>query len=223
METAATQALNMNEKITPISVAIIEDEEETSQVISELLADAGLNCLGIYPTAEAALISIPVIFPEVALVDINLPGMSGIECTERLKRLAPKTEVLMLTTYMDSDLIFDSLRAGAKGYVLKNAPPSELIQAIEQVRAGGAPMSMQIARKVVEHFSRVGRPRTGVETLTDREEAVLALLAQGFHYREISENIGVSLAAVKKRLHRVYEKLQVQTRTEATVKFLQGG
>ncbi|HXJ75506.1 MAG TPA: response regulator transcription factor, partial [Candidatus Dormibacteraeota bacterium] len=142
---------------------------------------------------------------------------------ERLKRLAPKIEVLMLTTYMDSDLIFNSLRAGAKGYVLKNAPPAELIRAIEQVRAGGAPMSMQIARKVVEYFSRVGRPRTGVETLTDREEAVLALLAQGFHYREISENIGVSLAAVKKRLHRVYEKLQVQTRTEATVKFLQGG
>ncbi|HXF10700.1 MAG TPA: response regulator transcription factor, partial [Desulfuromonadaceae bacterium] len=156
-------------------------------------------------------------------VDINLPGMSGIECIERLKRLAPKIEVLMLTTYMDSDLIFNSLRAGANGYVLKNAPPAELIRAIKQVRAGGAPMSMQIARKVVEYFSQGGRPEMGVEKLTDREEAVLALLAQGFHYKEISENTGVSLAAVKKRLHRVYEKLQVQTRTEATIKFLQGG
>jgi len=206
-----------------ISVSIIEDEQETSEVISALLAEAGLNCLGTYPTAEAALREIPGNKPEVALVDINLPGMSGIDCVRRLKELVPGMEVLMLTTYMDSDLIFNSLRAGAKGYVLKNVPPAELIQAIEQVHAGGAPMSMQIARKVVEYFFQANQPAPGVEKLTEREQEVLALLAQGFHYKEISDRIGVSLAAVKKRIHRIYEKLHVQTRTEATLKFLRRG
>src|SRR6185295_15348094 len=124
-------------------------------------------------------------------VDINLPGMSGIECVAKLRDAAPEVQVLMLTTYHDSDLIFNSLRAGARGYVLKNVPPIELIQAIEQVHAGGAPMSMQIARKVVDYFGRRDQPASEVEKLTDREHEVLSLLAQGCFYKEISDRLGI--------------------------------
>ena len=217
---APDENLSRAETSAPISVAIIEDERETREMLSALLSEAGLRCLGTYPTAETALTGILSNKPDVALVDINLPGMSGIECVASLKARAPEIQVLMLTTYMDTDLIFNSLRAGAKGYVLKKVPPSELIQAIEQVHAGGAPMSMQIARKVVDYFAQAEKPSSDMEQLTDRELEVLTLLAQGCFYKEISEKLGITLAAVKKRLHRVYEKLHVQSRTEATVKFL---
>ena len=130
-----------------IKVSIVEDNRGTRESLSELLGRASaLQCVGAHPTGEEALRAIPTERPDVVLMDINLPGMSGIECVKRLKGLLPKTQVLMLTTYEESDLIFDSLRNGASGYLLKNMPPSELIQAVEQVNAGGAPMSMQIAR-----------------------------------------------------------------------------
>jgi DNA-binding NarL/FixJ family response regulator len=133
----------------------------------------------------------------------------------------PKTQVLMLTTYEESDLIFDSLRKGASGYLLKNMPPTELIQAIEQVHEGGAPMSMQIARKVVNHFQQIKRPESDVEKLTGREHEILALLAKGYFYKEIADQLGISMSTVRAHLHAVYEKLHVQSRTEAVVKFLE--
>jgi len=127
---------------------------------------------------------------------------------------------LMLTTYEESDLIFDSLRSGASGYMLKNAPPKELINAIEQVHAGGSPMSMQIARKVVNHFRQIKQPGSDVEKLTSREQEILALLAKGFLYKEIADQLGISLSTVRAHLHTVYQKMHVQSRTEAVVKFL---
>ena len=138
----------------------------------------------------------------------------------RLKERLPKTQVLMLTTYEESDLIFDSLRRGASGYLLKNMPPAELIQAIEQVHAGGAPMSMQIARKVVNHFRQIRQPASEVEQLTKREQEILALLAKGYLYKEIADHLGITLSTVRAHLHAIYEKLHVQSRTEAVVKFL---
>ena len=162
----------------------------------------------------------PAAAPDVVLMDINLPKMNGIECVARLKEQLPRTQVLMLTTYEESDLIFDSLRRGASGYLLKNMPPAELIQAIEQVHAGGAPMSMQIARKVVSHFQQIKKPQSDMEQLTKREHEILALLAKGYLYKEIADQLGISLSTVRAHLHAVYEKLHVQSRTEAVVKFL---
>src|SRR5438270_9554562 len=176
----------------PITVSIVEDNHETREVLATRVNCApSLKCLGTYPNGELALKRIPAEKPDVALVDINLPGMSGIECVAKLKLRMPELPILMITTYEEPELIFNSLRAGAKGYLLKNTPPAELVQAIEQIHAGGAPMSMQIARKVVDHFCR-RRPSSEMEQLSKREEEVLALLAKGFIYKEISETLKIS-------------------------------
>ena len=204
-----------------ISVSIVEDSRGTRESLSELLKRSpGLRCVGAYANGEQALRELPGQVPDVVLMDINLPGMSGIECVARLKEKAPKTQVLMLTTYEEGDLIFESLRAGASGYLLKNMPPSELVHAVEQVHAGGSPMSMHIARKVVSHFQRIKQPSSEMETLTKREQEILALLAKGFLYKEIADQLGISLSTVRAHLHTVYEKLHVQSRTEAVVKYL---
>jgi DNA-binding NarL/FixJ family response regulator len=208
----------------PISVSIVEDSRGTRESLSELLKRSpGLRCVGAYPNGEAALQELPGQTPDVVLMDINLPGMSGIECVARLKEKAPKIQVLMLTTYEEGDLIFESLRAGANGYLLKNMPPSELVTAVEQVHAGGSPMSMHIARKVVSHFQQIKQPSSEMEKLTKRELEILALLAKGFLYKEIADQLGISLSTVRAHLHTVYEKLHVQSRTEAVVKYLGKG
>jgi DNA-binding NarL/FixJ family response regulator len=205
-----------------IRVSIVEDNRGTRESLNELLNRApALHCVGAHPSGEEALTQIPTELPDVVLMDINLPQMNGIECVARLKQQMPQTQVLMLTTYEESDLIFDSLRKGASGYLLKNMPPAELVQAIEQVHAGGAPMSMQIARKVVSHFQQIKKPQSDMEQLTKREHEILALLAKGFLYKEIADQLGITLSTVRAHLHTVYEKLHVQSRTEAVVKFLE--
>jgi DNA-binding NarL/FixJ family response regulator len=204
-----------------IRVSIVEDNRGTRESLTELLTRApALRFVNAHPSGEEALQKIPTDAPDVVLMDINLPRMNGIECVAQLKQRSPKTQVLMLTTYEEGDLIFDSLRKGASGYLLKNLPPAELVQAIEQVHAGGAPMSMQIARKVVNHFQQIKKPRSDMEQLTKREHEILALLAKGFLYKEIADQLGISLSTVRAHLHTVYEKLHVQSRTEAVVKFL---
>ena len=209
-----------NEKM-PIKVSIVEDNRGTRESLKELFARADrLRCVGAHANGEEALRRIPEEKPDVVLMDINLPGMSGIECVARLKEKMPETQVLMLTTYEESDLIFDSLRGGASGYLLKNMPPAELMQAVEQVHSGGAPMSMQIARKVVAHFQQITQPSSEVEKLTKREHEILAHLAKGYLYKEIADQLGISISTVRAHLHTVYEKLHVQSRTEAVVKFL---
>jgi len=204
-----------------ITVSIIEDNHGMRDTLIELLGRApGLRCLESYGTGEAALAGIPRENPDVALVDINLPGMNGIELVTKLKLARPKLQMLILTSYEESRLIFDALRAGASGYLLKKAIPTELVPAIELVHSGGAPMSVQIARQVVDYFHQIAKPVSDVEKLTKREQEVLELLAKGFFYKEIGEQLGVSLATVKSHLRQIYEKLHVQTRTEATVKYL---
>ena len=202
-----------------ITVSVIEDDRETRESLVELLNGApGLSCIGSYSTAEIALKSVPGQKPDVALVDINLPGMSGIECVSQLKTIAPAVQVLMLTTYEDSDLIFNSLRAGAKGYLLKKMAPTELVQAVEQIHAGGAPMPMQIARKVVDYFQTLGKT-TETEVLTKREQEILALLAKGAFYKEIAEKLNISMSTVRTHIQHIYGKLHVQSRMDAARKY----
>jgi DNA-binding NarL/FixJ family response regulator len=152
-------------------------------------------------------------------MDINLPGMNGIQCVARLKARMPKIQVLMLTTYDEGDLIFDSLRAGANGYLLKNMPQQELVQAVQQVNAGGAPMSLQIARKVINHFHKA-KPTSELEQLTARELEILRLLAKGHLYKEIADHLAISMSTVRTHVSAVYEKLHVHSRTEAAMKLV---
>jgi DNA-binding NarL/FixJ family response regulator len=204
-----------------ITVSIVEDDRETRENLVELLNGApALHCLNSFPTGEAALHGLPLEKPDVVLVDINLPGISGIECVSKLKNQLPQLQVLMITTYEDSDMIFRSLRAGASGYLLKKMPRAKLIEAIEEVHAGGAPMSVPVARKVVEHFHQIQQPASDRDKLTKREQEVLALLAKGHRYKEIMDELGISLGTLRTHLAHIYEKLHVQSRTEAAVKFL---
>jgi DNA-binding NarL/FixJ family response regulator len=205
-----------------ISVSIVEDHAGTRSSLKQLLEDApGFRLLNTYGSGEEALTGMAGATPDVALIDINLPGMSGIDCVRKLKSRSPVMKILMLTTYEESDLIFNSLRAGASGYLLKKMATVELLPAIEQVHAGGAPMTMQIARKVVEHFHQVSGANN-VEKLTPREQETIALLAQGLLYKEIADKLGVTVHTVKRHLHAIYEKLHVQSRTQATAKYLKG-
>jgi DNA-binding NarL/FixJ family response regulator len=203
-----------------ISVSIVEDNRSMREKLVTLLRRSpGLRFVKDYPNAETALQGIPADTPDVAILDINLPGMSGIECVAKLKSQLPQLQFLMLTAYEDTDLIFNSLRAGARGYVLKKMVPAELLPAIEQVHTGGAPMSMPIARKVVDHFNDLGQTTSEVETLTQREREVLTLLSKGCLYKEISDKLGISQSTVRTYIQRTYEKLHVQSRTEAAAKF----
>jgi DNA-binding NarL/FixJ family response regulator len=207
-----------------ITVSIVEDDRETRENLVELLnGSPGLKCISNFPTGESAIRSIPIEKPDVALVDINLPGMSGIECVGKLKAEFPALQILMLTTYEDSDLIFNSLRAGAKGYLLKNMPPEELVAAVAEVHAGGSPMSIQIARKVVDYFYQVRQTASEVEQLTKREQEILALLAKGSLYKEIGDALSISMSTVRTHVQHIYEKLHVQSRTEAARKFFGKG
>src|SRR3954454_6781839 len=205
----------------PIKVSLVEDNAGMRESFAALFNEApGLRCVSAHPTGEDAVLRLPQEQPDVALVDINLPGMSGIECVAKLKAQLPNLQVLMLTRYEQSDLIFNSIRAGASGYLLKKTPPAELIHAIEQVHGGGATMSMQIARKVIDHFRQIQRPASDIEKLTPREQEILELLSKGCYYKEIGDKLGISMNTVRTHLQHIYEKLHVQSRTAAVLKFL---
>lgn len=204
-----------------VSISIVEDQREMRESLVEWLGNApGLHCVGAHANAEEALRDIPGENPDVVLMDINLTGMNGIQCVARLKARLPATQVLMLTTYDDGDLIFDSLRAGANGYLLKNMPQEELVEAVHQVRAGGAPMSLQIARKVINYFHQAKKAATEVGQLTTREQEILRLLAKGYMYKEIADHLGLSMSTVRTHVSAVYEKLHVHSRTEAAMKLV---
>jgi DNA-binding NarL/FixJ family response regulator len=205
-----------------ITISIVEDQRDMREGLVEWLGNApGLSCVGAHATAEEALRDIPAEKPDVVLMDINLTGMSGIQCVSRLKERLPTTQVLMLTTYDDGDLIFDSLRAGANGYLLKNMPREELVEAVHQVRAGGAPMSLQIARKVINYFHQASKPAAELGQLTGREQEILKLLAKGYMYKEIADHLGISMSTVRTHISAVYEKLHVHSRTEAAMKLVE--
>jgi DNA-binding NarL/FixJ family response regulator len=205
----------------PVTVSLVEDNRGLRESLAALLNGSdSLRCVAACGTAEEALQKIPPTRPDVALVDINLPGMSGIDCVAKLKAQLPELQVLMLTMYEQSDLIFKSLQAGASGYLLKNTPGAELIRAVEQVHAGGAPMTMSIARKVTDYFHKHKSPGSGAAKLTPREQEILELLIKGLYYREIGESLGITLATVRTHVHSIYQKLHVGSRTQATIKSL---
>src|SRR5579864_2866633 len=205
----------------PITVSIVEDSEQVRSTLEKLLNRAeGFQCLSQYANAEAALEGLPVDKPEVVLMDINLPGINGVECVRQLKQLTPEIQVMMLTVYEDTENIFNALAAGATGYMLKRTPRDELLEAIREVHRGGSPMTTHIARKVVQSFQRATPAASPTETLSPREQEVLDCLAQGFLYKEIAEKLNISYETVHTYIRRIYEKLQVRTRTEAVAKFL---
>lgn len=180
----------------------------------------GLECAGSYPDGESALGGLPVDRPDVVLLDINLPGMNGIECMRLLKSGIPAAQFIMLTAYQDDERIFESLAIGASGYLLKRSPPVAILEAVTEVHGGGSPMSSYIARRVVQSFSAKPSTPAGTASLSPREVEVLTLLSRGFLYKEISDELKISIDTVRTHLRRIYEKLQVHTRTEAVVKYL---
>jgi DNA-binding NarL/FixJ family response regulator len=204
-----------------ISVSIVDDEKKLCQSIATFLnGSSGFRCVSIYGSAEAALQKLPTDRPDVVLMDINMAGMNGIECVRHLKALAPKVQILMLTVYDDTEQIFKALAAGATGYLLKRHEPDELLQAIRDVQAGGSPMSNSIARKVVASFQKIDQSNEAQNLLTAREQAVIDSLARGLAYKQIGDELGISINTIRTHLRHIYEKLHVQSRTEAVAKYL---
>lgn len=204
----------------PIDVSIIEDDAAFRESMAVLINGAeGFRCIGTYHSGEAALKEMPKKWPHVLLADINLPKMSGIDCVSQLKALHPSMQIIMLTAYVDCDRIFDSLKAGATGYLMKKTPPTKILEAVTDVHSGGAPMSNCIARMVVNFFQQKAAPDE-TSTLTKRELEILTHLAKGSQYKEIADTLQINPLTVRTHLHHIYEKLHVRSRTEAVVKFL---
>jgi DNA-binding NarL/FixJ family response regulator len=203
------------------SVAIVEDNNDFRATLEHYLNDApGHRCVGVFSSAEEALQKIPRLLPDVTLMDIHLPKMSGVECTSRLKELCPSVQILILTVYEDNERIFGALKAGASGYLLKRADPADILRAIQEVKQGGAPMSSQIARRVVHSFRDVPADTPKVEALSQREEEILQHLSKGYSTKEIADRLSVSGNTVRTHLQHIYHKLHVRSRTEAVIKFL---
>ncbi len=206
----------------PINVAIVEDKNEIREGLTFLInSSEGYRCVGSFGNAEDGLAQIPQLKADVVLMDINLPKMNGIECVRKLKTKKSSIQFIMLTVYEDSERIFESLKAGASGYLLKRTPPAKILEWIGDAHRGGSPMSSEIARKVVQSFQK-NTHASPDETaqLSARENEILTHLAKGFTYKEIGDQLFISSETVRSHLRRIYEKLQVHSRTEAVVKFL---
>ena len=203
-----------------IAVSIVDDDAPARGILTDWLRGAeDFKCIGVHENAEAALIALPKEKPSVVLMDINMPGMSGIECVRRLKPQLPGTQFVMLTVYEDPDHIFKALSSGASGYLLKRTPRAELLAAVKDVHAGGSPMSSNIARKIVQSFQRFNVSPTETENLSPREREVLELLARGYLYKEIAEALHISVPTVNTHIRRIYEKLHVRSRSQAIAKY----
>ena len=204
-----------------ITVSIVEDNAQLRGTLCRLIdREEGFSCVSQFGDAESALETLPKEKPDVVLMDINLPKMNGVECVRKLKQVAPEILVVMLTAYEDTENIFAALSAGASGYLLKRAPRAELLEAIREVKQGGSPMTTHIARKVVQSFQKPAASNDPTENLSTREQEVLDCLSHGLMYKEIAEKLGISYETVHTHIRRIYEKLQVRTRTEAVAKFL---
>jgi DNA-binding NarL/FixJ family response regulator len=206
----------------PIRVSIVDDEVDLRENIAGYVdAAKGFRCVSVHSSAEEALAHLPKEKPDVVLMDINLGGMSGIECVLHLKPLMRETQVVMLTVFEDTEKIFSALAAGASGYLLKRMPPEKLLEAIREVHEGGSPMSAPIARKVVQSL-QTHRPPGVDETveLSPREREVLDGLAEGQAYKQIADKLNVSIHTVRNYIRRIYEKLHVRTSAEAVAKYL---
>ena len=203
-----------------IQVSIVEDDEKIRESLAALIdGTEGFKCVNVCGTAEEACKQIPQTKPDVVLMDINLPQMSGVECVRKLKSLAPSVKIIMHTVYDDEDQLFKSLKAGAHGYLLKRTPPAKLLEAISEVHRGYSPMSGQIARMMVEFFHQRGAEDQSTEHLTKRETEILELLSKGYHNKEIGDMLGIGFDTVRSHLRNIYEKLHVNSRAEAVMKY----
>jgi DNA-binding NarL/FixJ family response regulator len=206
-----------------IRVCVVEDDPVVrEQLVHQLNRAHGFTCVSSHRTAEAALEEIPKHHPDVVLMDINLPRMSGIDCVRQLKGKLPATQYVMLTVYEDADVIFKSLLAGAVGYLLKGRTGSgaQVLEAVRDAARGGSPLNSLIARKIVQYFHHQPSRAGTEQPISTREREVLELLSKGLPYKEIADMLGVNIETVRKHCHNIYEKLQVSSRTEAVVKFL---
>jgi DNA-binding NarL/FixJ family response regulator len=204
-----------------ISVAIVEDNPAIRQNLSSYIDGAqGFRCSSVCASAEEALRVLPKSPPDVVLMDIQLPRMNGIACTASLKALMPRLPVMMLTVYEDAEAIFNALKAGASAYLLKRTDPAKVLEAVAELHRGGAPMTSEIARKVIESFHREKPQEHAADKLTAREQEVLDYLSKGFVTKEIADKLGISTATVRYHFKHIYDKLHVHTRTEAVIKYL---
>ena len=205
-------------------VVIVEDDRAVRENLAALIrSDERLRLLGAFGSAEEALREVVALRPDLAVMDINLPRMSGIECVVRIKEQLPRLLVLMLTVYEDDDSIFRALKAGANGYLVKRDAAEKLLDALEELQHGGAPMSAHIARQVVQFFHRSERPVVESEHLSPRESEILDLLVKGLVLKEVAEQLGIGLETVRTHVNHIYQKLHVRSRTEAVVKYLRQG
>jgi len=206
-----------------IKVTIVDDDEGIRAGLAALIRRApNFKLIGDYANAETALTEIPRHLPDVVLMDINLPGMKGVECVRQLKAAKPEVQFLMLTVYEDSDSLFNSLKAGASGYLLKRTAAAKLLEAIRDVHGGGSPMTPQLARRVVQFFAKPAAGVSSLAALTPGERDFLDQLANGYAYKEIADRLNISIDTVRSYVRTVYEKLHVHSRTEAVVKYLRG-
>lgn len=204
-----------------LKVAIVEDNRSFREKLASYLNETpGCNCICSCDSAEDAIKMLPSLSPDVVLMDIHLPNMSGVDCTRRLKELCPSVKILILTVYEDNDRIFGALKAGASGYLLKRADPADILRGIHEVKQGGAPMSSQIACRVVESFRETAPNPREDQKLSQREEEILQVLCKGYSSKEIGDHFSISITTVNTHLHHIYEKLHVRSRTEAVLKFL---
>ena len=199
-----------------IRVAIVEDENDIREAMRVLInGSQNFKCEHVFESAEAALKELPGQKVDVVIMDINLPGMNGIECTSLLKQQMPQSQFMMCTIFDDDENIFSALQKGATGYILKRTSPAQILEAIRDLHAGGSPMSSEIARRVVDSLQKKNKLRPEAEILSDREKEILDYLAKGFLYKEIADALFLSKETVKKHIHNIYDKLHVQTRTDA--------
>jgi len=199
-----------------ISLAIVEDLDEVREGLKQfIILNPEFTVLDTYKTAEEAAHEIPLKKPDIVIMDISLPGMNGIECIKEIKNKVPKTQFMMFTVYENDEKVFEALKAGASGYLLKNTGLVQLIEALKELHNGGSPMSSNIARKLVTVFREQQNDTTPVEVLSNRENEILQLLSKGLLYKEIAEQLSISTGTVRQHIHKIYEKLHVQNRTEA--------
>ena len=203
----------------PIKVSIVEDLTEVREGLAELVSsDKELSMIGSFEDAESAIDKLPKLQADIVIMDINLPGMSGIDCIRNVKEKCPDTQFMMFTVYENDEKVLQALQAGATGYLLKRTEPQRILESIKELNQGGSPMSSNIARKVLNIFLHQ-KKITKKEILSDRENEVLKLLADGLLYKEIAERLFISHGTVRQHIHNIYEKLHVQNRTEAVNKY----
>jgi len=199
-----------------ISLAIVEDLDEVREGLKQFISlNPEFKVLDTFKTAEEALYDLPRLRPDIVIMDINLPGMNGIDCIKEVKNKIPGTQFMMFTVYENDEKVFEALKAGASGYLLKNTGLVQMIEALQELHHGGSPMSANIARKLVTVFRQQGGDAVPLHTLSNRENEILQLLSKGLLYKEIADQLSISTSTVRQHIHKIYDKLHVQNRTEA--------